>query len=316
LRRGNPGNCHYEEQSDECGPERCAVHINAPFKAIFCHEESSAGWLLSRRRIGAPRRSKGLISIPERAPFIPARFPPRQILISHREVDRDPLVRGGTARISLSMKTYQSGAESIAVDQREPEKPGAHPAILVLHGSMGAGSYWLGGFALTLSRLGIAAYAPRYLQKTGSLLATSKKILDGKHFPAWLAAVRDAVSYVAERPGIDARRIGVLGFSLGGYLAMALAAEGRRIRTVIELSGGLPPGWEDQVSKGMAPVLALHGANDGVDPVLEAYKVERVLKEHGVACELEVFPGESHWITGAAQARLLMRCAEFLKKNL
>ena len=174
----------------------------------------------------------------------------------------------------------------------------------------------MGRFAPTLARLGIAAYAPRYLQKTGSLLATSKKILDGKHFPAWLAAVRDAVSYVAERLGIDAQRIGILGFSLGGYLAMALAAEERRIRAVIALSGGLPPGWEDQVSTGMAPVLLLHGTNDAVVPVDEAYRAERVLKERGVVCELEVFPGERHWITGAAQARLLMRCAEFLKKNL
>ena len=66
----------------------------------------------------------------------------------------------------------------------------------------------------------------------------------------------------------------------------------------------------------MAPVLILHGANDALVPVSEAYKAERVLKEHGVACELEVFPGEPHGITGAAQARLLVRCAEFLAKNL
>ncbi len=205
---------------------------------------------------------------------------------------------------------------SIAVDQHEPQTAGVHPAILVLHGSMGAGSYWLGRFAPTLAGIGIAAYAPRYLQKTGSWLATSKTILDGKHFPAWLAAVRDAVSYVAERPGVDARRIGVLGFSLGAYLAMALAAEDRRIRAVIALSGGVPPGWEDQVSKGMAPVLVLHGAKDPVVPVSEAYKAERVLRDREVACELEVFPGERHWMAGAAHARVLARCAEFLGKNL
>jgi carboxymethylenebutenolidase len=214
------------------------------------------------------------------------------------------------------MKTYQSGTVSVAIEQREPETGGAHPGVLVLHGSMGAGSYWMGRFAPTLARLGTAAYAPRYLQKTGSLLATSKKILDRKHFPAWLAAVRDAVSYVAERPGLDAQRIGVLGFPLGGYLAMALAAEDRRIRAVIALAGGLPPGWEDQVSTGMAPVLLLHGDKDAVVPVSEAYKTERVLKERGVGCELEVFAGERHWITGRAQAKLLMRCADFLAKNL
>ena len=214
------------------------------------------------------------------------------------------------------METYQSGAVSIAVEHREPERAGLYPGVLVLHGSMGAGSYWLGRFAPTLNRLGIAAYAPRYLQKTGSWFATSKKIYDGKHFPAWLAAAQDAVNYVAERPGMDANRIGILGFSLGGYLAMALAAEDRRIRAVIELSGGVPPGWENQVSAGMSPVLLLHGDNDEVVPVAEAYRAEQLLKERGVVCELEVFPGERHWITGKAQAKLMALCAEFLEKNL
>jgi carboxymethylenebutenolidase len=214
------------------------------------------------------------------------------------------------------MATYQSGGASIAMEQIELPAVGAHPAVLVLHGSMGAGSYWMGRFAPTLTRLGISVYAPRYLQKTRTLMATSKKIFDGKHFPAWLAAVRDAVSYVAERPSVDARRIGLLGFSLGGYLAMALATEDPRIRAVIELSGGLPPGWADKVSKGMAPILILHGEKDPVVPISEAYSTERVLKQQGVACELEVFPGERHWMAGEAHARVLTHCAEFLAKHL
>jgi dienelactone hydrolase len=174
----------------------------------------------------------------------------------------------------------------------------------------------LGRFVPAFDEIGAAAYAPRYFQKTRSLIATQKTILDGKHFPAWLAAVRDAVSFVAERPTVDAQRIGVLGFSLGGFLAMALAAEDRRIRAVISLSGGMPPGWEDRATQGMAPVLVLHGASDPVVPVAEAYKAERVLKERGVACEVEVYPGERHWMAGAAHARVLTRCSEFLKRNL
>jgi carboxymethylenebutenolidase len=206
------------------------------------------------------------------------------------------------------------------MEQHEPGPGGAqarpYPGILVLHGSGGAGSYWLDRFAPALTRFGVAAYAPHYLQKTGSARATPEMILDGKHFSQWLGAVRDAVSYVAERPGIDARRIGVLGVSLGGYLAMAMGVEDRRIRAVIEVSGGLPPVWEDRVAPGMAPVLVVHGAADPVVPVSEAYKVERVLKARGVACEVEVFPAEGHSFSAAAQAKLLMRCAGFLGRYL
>ena len=85
------------------------------------------------------------------------------------------------------------------MEQHEPGTGGAHPGILVLHGSGGAGSYWMDRFAPTLMKFGVAAYAPHYLQKTRSQRATAEMILDGKHFPEWLGAIRDAVDYVAER---------------------------------------------------------------------------------------------------------------------
>ena len=174
------------------------------------------------------------------------------------------------------MVSYRSGTVAIEMEQHEPAGPGAHPGILVLHGSGGAGAYWMDRFAPTLMKFGVAAYAPHYLQKTGSKRATAEMILDGKHFPDWLEAIRDAVGYVAQRPAVDARRIGVLGVSLGGYLGIALGIEDRRIRAVVELSGGLPMGWEDRVAQGMAPVLILHGADDTVVPVTEAHKLQTV----------------------------------------
>ena len=97
---------------------------------------------------------------------------------------------------------------------------------------------------------------------------------------------------------------------------MALGIEDRRMRAVIELSGGLPMGWEDRVTQGMAPVLILHGAADTVVPVSEAYKLQGLLRERRVACETEVLPGEGHWFSAGAQARVLMSCARFLGQHL
>ena len=214
------------------------------------------------------------------------------------------------------MNTYQSGTTRIRVDQQEPAQAKPHPALIVLHGSGGASRYWLEHFSPAFAHFGIAAYAPHYFDKTGTERATPTMIRDGKHFAAWLAAIKDAVSYVAARPLVDARRIGILGISLGGFLAMALAAEDTRVRAAIELSGGMPPGWEDRLSNATPPILVLHGEQDDVVPVSEAHKLRALLEARHVPHQVELFAGETHWFSSRAQPRLLMACAGFLGRHL
>jgi len=214
------------------------------------------------------------------------------------------------------MARYTSGTANIHIDQFEPEPTGEHPALLVLHGSGGAASYWMNRFAPALRDAGVAIYAPHYFEKTGTARATTSMILDGHHFVAWLKAIQDAISYVCDRGCVDPARIGVLGISLGGYLAVALGIEDRRIRAVVELSGGVPLGWEGRMARGMPPTLVLHGERDDVVPVAEAYKLEALLQERHVPHQVAIFPNQTHWFSGTAQAELLVRCADFLDRHL
>lgn len=214
------------------------------------------------------------------------------------------------------MAKYLSGATEIQIEQYEPGTIDTSPALLVLHGAGGAASYWVERFAPTLLQAGIALYAPRYFQKTATQLATVSMIVDGVHFRHWLAAIRDAVSYVSTRPGIDPRRIGILGISLGGYLGVAMGIEDRRVKAVIEISGGVAHGWEDRISARMAPTLILHGSEDPIVPVSEAYKLQSLLEKHQVHHEVEIFEGETHWFSSASQMPLLMRCADFLGRTV
>ena len=202
------------------------------------------------------------------------------------------------------------------VDVHEPAGPGPFPALVLLHGSGGAASYWLDTVAPMLAGVGVAIYAPHYFDKTGTRRATAETILDGRHFIEWLQAARDLVDFISARPRVNAQRIGVLGISLGAYLSIALAVEDRRIRAVVELSGGLPPGWEQRISPSLPPVLIIHGAKDDIVPVSEARKLESVLRGHGVTVATEILPEETHWFSYAARLRLFMLCSRFLSAHL
>ncbi len=200
--------------------------------------------------------------------------------------------------------------------QSEPAGEKPHAALLLLHGAGGSTGFWFERFAPLLTAAGIAAYAPHYFDRTGTARATREMILDGVHFNRWLTTAGDAVSYVAARPGVDARRIGILGVSLGGYLSMAMAAADRRVRAVAEVSGGMPSEWAPAISTATPPVLIVHGTEDTVVPVSEAYGLERLLTDRGVAHRVELLPGEGHWFTPAAVPRILGALSGFLEEYL
>lgn len=219
-------------------------------------------------------------------------------------------------RIFFGMARYTSGSTSIQIDQFEPETHDEHPALVVLHGSGGAAFYWMESFAPMLKQAGVAVYAPHYFEKTGTHRPTSEMILDGRHFGEWLTAVQDALNYVSERPCVDSARIGVAGISLGGYLAVALGIEDKRVRAVVEISGGVPLGWEHRMTSASPATLIVHGESDDVVPVAEANKLRALLELHRVPHEVEIFPHQSHWFSGTTRLALLLRCTGFLEKHL
>lgn len=127
--------------------------------------------------------------------------------------------------------------------------------------------------------------------------------------------MRDAVAWLADRPGTDARRLGIVGISLGATLAFAVAATEPRVRTIINYFGPL----SDELARErprLPPTLVLHGSADPVVPVSHARVLEQLLLEQGTAHEVRIYEGQGHGLVGLAQLDAAARVARFLDKHL
>ena len=158
-----------------------------------------------------------------------------------------------------------------------------------------------------LSRLPAALSRPH---RAGARLS----LTIGRNFPLWRETVGDALDFVERQPGVDARRIGIVGTSLGGALGVTLAAADRRVRALVHYFGFLPETLPEKASR-LPPTLVLHGARDAIVPVANAHALEALLQRLG-AHEVHVYPDQAHGFHGAAQLDAAQRTAAFLNRHL
>ncbi len=214
------------------------------------------------------------------------------------------------------MEGFQSGGRAIRVEFAPPPSPGPHPAVLLLHGSGGNTGFWLQRFAPFACQAGLGLFAVHYFDRTGTSRANAADILDGHHFPLWAETIRDALSFLSRHPAVDPARIALVGVSLGAFLGVAVSATDRRVRALVEISGGLPSPFAPDLPRQFPPTLLLHGQADTVVPVAQARDLDLALTDAGVPHRLRVLPGEGHWLSPAGQAILLSEVGLFLRRHL
>ena len=222
---------------------------------------------------------------------------------------------------------FQSGAVPIRIYAQETTGNDAtrrRPAILLLHGSGGHVESWVNRLGPLLEEASIGLYAPHYFDRTRTVRADLTTMTDGVHVPQWLETLDAALQFVASRPTVDPQAIVVAGISLGAFLALAFASqlsarptgEHRRIRALLEVSGGLVPPYDAMATRAMPPTLILHGAADNIVPVSFATELDRRLTELQVPHQTEILPGEGHWFGPMVLPRMLLAVSNFLQANL
>lgn len=210
--------------------------------------------------------------------------------------------------------SFVSSSQAIAIDSFIPTGEGQrHPAVLALHGSGGDFS-GLAAPATRLAEHGFATYVLHYFDRTGHPEVNDKPTIL-RHFPAWGKTVWDAISHIEKLPEVDPKRIGLLGFSLGAYIALSVAAVDPRVQAVAEFYGGFPREMKLFMRR-LCPALILHGDADATIPVQEAYDLRDLLTKKQIPCEMKIYEGIGHGFPPEIWEDAQQRTLAFFQKYL
>jgi dienelactone hydrolase len=216
---------------------------------------------------------------------------------------------GATARTRSLF--FESGGRKIRADRYSLAGTQSHRAVIVLYG---AGGMVFDGpsmkrVARALAEAGDTAYLLHYYNRTGTIVSLDSTMQ--KHFSEWLDTVRDAIVWAHGREENKARSIGLYGYSLGGFLAIAAASDNPLVGAVTEQAGGIWNSQEKRVGK-MPPVLMVHGLEDKRVPVEKFAKpLLRVLHARGGHVKTDFVPGEGHVFSEAAMVVVRPKVAKF-----
>lgn len=98
-----------------------------------------------------------------------------------------------------------------------------------------------------------------------------------------------ALETLKARSNVDPKKLGLIGFCVGGFLTFTVAARYSDLGAAVPFyAGGYDPTPEDVV-KVNAPILAIYGSQDQSIPMPQVEKIERMYKEAGKDITVKVY---------------------------
>jgi len=187
---------------------------------------------------------------------------------------------------------YQSGMRQLNGYLARPGGDGPFPAVFVIHEAFGlnedikdiarrfAGA---GYVALAVDLFAGSNRAICMFRFMGELLFKS---LDNNS----IRVLKTALTFLAERPGVDNARLGAIGFCMGGAFAIAWACNDDRLKAIAPYYAGNPRPLE-AVAR-LCPVVGSYPTGDFTTSAGQKLDVE--LDRYNVPHDIKIYPGTRH----------------------
>jgi dienelactone hydrolase len=221
---------------------------------------------------------------------------------------------------------YRSGGHAVPAELCRPSgAERAAPAVLVLYGCGRFGSLD-SSLAHELPRAGIATLYVDYFAQTpppaGGRGYCGGGGEAGTVWTTWQREVRDGAAALRRTSGIDSHRVGVVGWSLGGGVALDAAASapvaghGARPFDAMVIYSSYDDGPALAEARRLPPTMVLSAGTTDAVPVSGAIALHRALAAARVPTELHIWPHGRHSWPGAQGVQGLAWTTRFLHHYL
>lgn len=176
-----------------------------------------------------------------------------------------------------------------------PDGRGPDPAVIFLHGAGPRGSADA-TMEDVCEKLAAAGYYAEYIE----YYSQTEDVTPGEpgkirqYFPVWMDEIGAGLDAMEQNPRIDPKRIGMMGYSLGAFLSLAIGTtEPGKVSAIVEYYGALPTAMQPMAAN-LPPTLILHGDADQIVPVARAHELDSLMTEAKRPHEMRIYPGANH----------------------
>jgi carboxymethylenebutenolidase len=186
----------------------------------------------------------------------------------------------------------RSGSSTIGGYLVLPDGAGPHPGVVVIHEAFGLNDQ-IKAVTARLAGEGYAALAVDLFSGRNRVVCMAR-LLTGMLRVAsdrfGIRELRAALDFLAGSPGVDGRRVGPIGFCMGGSLAIAWACTDDRLQAIAPFYGTNP-----RPSTALARLCPVVGSYPGADFTARSGRtLDHALNRYGIPHDIKIYPGARH----------------------
>ncbi|MDR4462809.1 MAG: dienelactone hydrolase family protein [Nitrospira sp.] len=191
---------------------------------------------------------------------------------------------------------YQSGKVSMTAFVAAPQTKEKRPTIIIVQEWWGLTDH-IKDIARRYATEGYVAIAPDLYSRLGHALTTDAgeagKLMNMLKQEDGLADLNATVAYLKSVPEVNAAKIGITGFCMGGSYALMLPCINPEIKAAVPFYGQVP-NPDTPIQKLACPVLYLYGEDDGWITKADVQRLAAALKKYNKPGEIKTYPGAPH----------------------